>query len=615
MCDPKVTIIQGGQVIGEDVIGYVTVHPKHSIFIKGITVSMKGKYQTITKDSYHTTYKLSNGRSSVKHATVEKNTKIKEVFYQSEETQILDDLTQNTFQSLEIPPVEYRIPFKYTLPNNQPTSISMKYGEVFVKYLLCFKVIDINGGCTKINKPIPYNIQSKQHTAHPIKITEENDVASATVSISDDHPTVGDDLIFNIKCTSKCEEYLTGKVTVFTSHTFQGQVVCVRSETEYIENVPPFETASINQGIKIPIAFPTTITTNINKNFIVKSYCTFHLWVGAHTFSMKIPITIGCDVPQNKMKERVKAFDYDGIFNKQIISYGAHFRPPPSYQDVCKNFNNGVEMVKINDRTYYINHLTRTTSTTSDSQTDCEYPYPLYSSTILPDGWSLGKIFGEKYFIDHENKKTTWEDPRKQKQGLIPHIQKNTKNSKLVIQVFKAVGLCVLNKNIPDPYVRVRLDEKSWNQTDSYKDQLDIAFNKNNVFEIPLSETRSNVIVYVFDKYKIGSDVFMGGVDINLMYFPQDVIIEDWFPLSCFGDKSKAITGKLYMSVYYKVNDAVQPITQKINGYSSLDIPYYPKTSIMDTQLEKQRKVREKYKMANPPMILLDGLVVCKQEA
>jgi hypothetical protein len=41
-----------------------------------------------------------------------------------------------------------------------------------------------------------------------------------------------------------------------------------------------------------------------------------------------------------------------------------------------------------------------------------------YQNIPLPCGWEQGvDEHGRKYFINHVNKKTTWEDPRKHPQG------------------------------------------------------------------------------------------------------------------------------------------------------------------------------------------------------
>lgn len=64
------------------------------------------------------------------------------------------------------------------------------------------------------------------------------------------------------------------------------------------------------------------------------------------------------------------------------------------------------EMVDENGRTYYSNHIDRTTT--------YNRPEPIDESLgELPRGWEmLRNGRGVAYFVDHNTRSTTWEDPR-----------------------------------------------------------------------------------------------------------------------------------------------------------------------------------------------------------
>ena len=120
-----------------------------------------------------------------------------------------------------------------------------------------------------------------------------------------------------------------------------------------------------------------------------------------------------------------------------------------------------------------------------------------------------------------------------------------------------------------------------------------------------------NVVVYFYDKNKVFWDTFIGGVNIDLLHFPYDVEIQDWFPLSSFNDENKLITGKVLMKVCYRVGLVDDVPSVSIDGISSVYKKNWKLTNGMKEQLEKQRKMREKKGMKQSPLEEWDNEVVC----
>ncbi|KAL7717235.1 WW domain-containing protein [Entamoeba marina] len=435
-----------------------------------------------------------------------------------------------------------------------------------------------------------------------------------TATVSDINPSVGDEIKIKVICGIQSNTPLKCNVLLCTHHYYKTSYVDGSSEDFELTNEMPKsdEGYVIEKTITIPFRFPTT--TNI-KDYSIKSFYRVVI-MSQNRNTLDIPLNVGFDVKSKNYLERSKVYGYGRIYKKNHIkTHEFHYTSPPSFNQLqeiyLKELPNGIEKIETLNDTYYINHFKRSTSSSPNSELLCNYPYPLYNAINLPKGWSIGNSFGEKYFINHETKKTTWTDPRSSQQKIIPHLTISTK-CYLNITIFKVIGLCVLGKNIPDPFIGIIDDQYKMKKTNSYKDELDIEFQDKNIFEIPLSSTRSNVIIYVFDKYKFKSDIFMGGVNIDLMNFPPNIIIEDWFPLSCFGDKSIPITGKIHMRICYQTDKTINPPIQIINGFSLLNYPYYPKSPIMEEQLEKVKKIREKYNMKESPMIIKDNQVICE---
>ncbi|KAL7717040.1 WW domain-containing protein [Entamoeba marina] len=311
--------------------------------------------------------------------------------------------------------------------------------------------------------------------------------------------------------------------------------------------------------------------------------------------------------------QRSKYFGGKRDFTKITGFYGSHFRMPPSYEEIQKNLPVGFEQIEMeNGLTYYANHFARTTSYAIDMDDDCDIPYPLYNASMLPSGWSLGKSYGEWYFIDHNTHQTTWVDPRPLEMRTIPHVEKK-KKAKFTVQISKAIGLPVLGWGNPDPYCCMKDINGKWVNTDVVNKMLDINFKKKrNTMEITIDKDRENVVLYMYDHHKFTFDAFMGGVNFDLQYFPPNVVIEDWFGLENFGDKSRAVTGKVLLRVCYHVDDNINPPLAQIKGHSIINLDYYPDTRLIRDQIKKQNEVRKKLKLRENPMLDYEGTIICE---
>ncbi|ELP88392.1 hypothetical protein EIN_228950, partial [Entamoeba invadens IP1] len=133
----------------------------------------------------------------------------------------------------------------------------------------------------------------------------------------------------------------------------------------------------------------------------------------------------------------------------------------------------------------------------------------------------------------------------------------------------------------------------------------------NNRLSFEVSKDRTNVMVYMYDRHRIGFDVFMGAVNFDLQYFPPDVLIQDWFQLSCFGQKDTAVTGKVLLRVCYRVSQNANCVFVDIQGKSPLLRDYYPYTHFLIEQIEKQNKARKDKKLCSNTMMMFEGQIVC----
>ncbi|KAL7715011.1 WW domain-containing protein [Entamoeba marina] len=617
MASLRININDGSDVIGDTIQGIVSLMVKKPIFVKDIIVYVVGQYNTKECHKKREREPVIGGVPDYQYVTKEVYENVIYEFYHSKEKQLLKEIQGNSKYQIEFPPGLFHYSFKIKTIDNLPSTVRSGMKMCDLEYFLCTKVICHDDTQIFNRKKLTYCINLKRHIPQPTTVKKSDKIADLTVTLSDVNPSVGDEIQLKVVCHSHITQPLKCLAYFISYHHHKTNLIDKTIEMFHLDDkvTKMDEGYVIEKTITLPISFPTT--TNI-KDYSIKSQCSLSLLHELQQCGLDIPLNIGFDVKSENYLKRSKVFGYGcgRIYRKNHVkTHEFHYTSPPSFNQLqkiyLKQLPNGIEKIETLNDTYYINHFKRSTSSSPNSELLCNYPFPLYNAINLPKGWSIGNSFGEKYFINHETKKTTWKDPRSSQQKIIPHIN-TTAKGQLNVTIVKAIGLCVLGKNIPDPYIGIIGDRYKWKKTNSYKDKLDIEFEDKNIFEIPLSSTRSNVIIYVFDKYKFKSDIFMGGVNIDLMNFPPNIIIEDWFPLSCFGDKSIPITGKILMRICYQTDKTIDFPIHIINGFSLLDYPYYPKSPIMEEQLEKVKKIREKYDMKESPMIIKDNKVICE---
>ncbi|KAL7719806.1 WW domain-containing protein [Entamoeba marina] len=538
-------------------VSVILTHPGHIAGepIRGY-VTVKTKQTKMVKNVYvnifgksHTFFTVSSGEGSSE--TIGVNNDV----YRSPPISVIDERHgTNSNLEQELAPGIYTFPFVVAFPDNLPSSTSIGNGRVLVWYYINGTIAYSNNtGCSSDSVIIPMCITPKKKPPQPVVMSDSvNGVVEFKLSIADNFPAVGDSVQLNLSCTNHSNQYpVKLSLHLMSVHDYQNTHFSVSSPSVTFIEVPPRSASSINGALIVPIDMPTTTQ---HQGFNISTYLVV-TGKGAAPF------------------ERVA---------------------PPSYSDIIRgNLPKGIEKIvsEDDDVEYYINHFNRTTSLLPDTHAPCNFPYPLYNSALLPSGWSIASSPSNERFI--------------------PHICHGIKG-KLKVEVLKAVGLCALGKNVPNPYVGMIGADDKMVKTNSYKGKLDIKFDKKNKLEVELLFTRTNVIIYVFDKCRIGSDVFMGGVNIDLQYFPPDVIVEDWFGLSCFGDKSITVTGKLLLRVCYRVDHNIDTPLISIKGHSSLNHPYYPNSLPMREQIKKQQQMRTKYKMGDSPMINYEGVLMCR---
>ncbi|ELP86191.1 hypothetical protein EIN_329180 [Entamoeba invadens IP1] len=588
-----ITLTHPGQVLGEQIRGFVTAK---AILIYTRTV---------------TTYSTVNKRRVAHHHTVTEhvNTKV----YQSPDFPVIEELhNHNISLTTELAPGKYDYPFVFQLPQGLPSSQFFTGRNVSVTYQISAKVISKNNSTTKSSGfVLPVCISTQRHIPRPKMFVDNTAPLSIQLAIDDEIPAVGDVVTGTLQLRNDSQHNVTMTASFCAVHTYRNTRCEVFSGTTAFPVFGPRSTNSAPFNMSVPIDIPLSIS---NDPFNVSNYIKIDGSYGGKSFQMLCPIQIGCDMIDPRMMcERAAVFGGRRDFTKATAFYGKHFRVPPHYENITNpNLPIGVEEIEgVDGQNYFVSHFSRQCSFTPDMQNGCNIPYPSYNSAMLPPGWAMGMDYGETYFIDHNTRSTTWVDPRPMEQRIVPHIALN-KTATFTVEIIKATGLPILGWGFPDPYACVWDEKQKWVSTGVVPKSIDPVFTKNNTLSFKVEKDRRNVMVYLYDKHKITYDVFMGAINFDLQYFPPDVSIQDWFQLSCFGEKETAITGKVLMKVCYRVNEDVNNVAVDIIGKSPLLQDYYPYTHFIMDQIEKQNKARTEKKLPENSMMMCEGKIICR---
>ncbi|KAL7713135.1 WW domain-containing protein [Entamoeba marina] len=595
MIKSTITLTHPGHLREESIRGFVTVKVNSATLISNVDVYVEGKTRThITRR-----HPDSNSNPIVKD--------FDEVFYTSPPYSTFDDFHSSSLSKIiELAPGEHSYPFSFNLPTNLPSSLFFPNANCYLKYDLYARV-HLKTDEVIISNPytIPLCLSSTPHTPAPHSFTFNTPNTDIIVQISDTTPTLGDTLHLSMTCMNRTSKTLDITANLVSTHTFRTTVIKMKSDPVSFTSSPPEQSTRVAY-LTVPLKMPPTTST---QNFEITNSLEISYFINRKSVIHTIPLIFNIDVTDPLlMSSRAQLFGGKRDFSKVTGFYGIHFRPSPEYSIIQKDVPVGYEHVTTSTSdTYIINHFTR-----SIISGDFSYPYPLYNSTLLPHGWSMGSEYGETYFIDHNTCSTSWQDPRPNEERVIPHI-KLGKTAKFTVEVIEATGLPVLGWGVPDPYVCLLDSDETWKRTDVVKKSLDPSFvGCNNKLEITLDSKRGNVVIYLFDYHRISFDVFMGGVEFDLQYFPQDTVIDDWFGLSCFNNKNNPVTGMVHLKVCYRVNESIRPANIQVCGKTELNEVYYPFTAMIEKQIEKQNTTRKSLGTNKTnPMKVLDGKIVC----
>ncbi|BFU26356.1 arrestin domain containing protein [Entamoeba histolytica HM-1:IMSS-B] len=610
MLDFFITLTHPGHILGEPIQGFVTVTTNSPTFIKGITVFIEGVFNTHYTETITTTETDNEGK--VHQTTREVETPKTTIIYSSPKYPVLEELhNHNIALTTELAPGSYSYPFVIQLPKGIPSSSFFNDRDVNVQYMIHCELTKKNGSkCRSDGFVIPLCVNPDYHLPRPRVFCDNSSGVNIQLTLSDDSPSVGDIVQMTLQCTNLLRDQLELRASFVATHNYKTTNVNSRSSEFVFQPILTHSTSTLVGTLTIPLDLPTTTHSG---EFSINTYVNIQGKAGRKTIDILFPVEIGYDIkgPQ-LMTERSRLFGGRRDFTKTTGFYGAHFRMPPSYQTVVdKTLAPGIEQIlTVDQQPYYVSHFTRQTSLTPDMNNPCALPYPIYNAAMLPPGWSIGQDYGEWYFIDHNTQTTSWIDPRPLEQRIIPHIIKG-KEARFEVEIVKAIGLPVLGWGCPDPYACVWDSNENWIKTNKQSNSLDPVFTKKNKISIIVSKERTNVVVYLYDYHRIGWDVFMGAVNFDLQYFPPDVIIQDWYQLSNFGNKSTAVTGKVLLKVCYKVEQTNEIPTVIINGHSPLYRDYYPDTCVVRDQIKKQNELRKKKKMRENPMMDYEGHIIC----
>ena len=607
-----INIVDAGQTIGDIIKGFVNIYVESDkLLVRSVQVQICGICETFYTYQRRYTVRTSNGtrtRTETVRVPIVYN------FYNTGSVPVLDEKHYvKGMNYMELCQGVFSFPFMIKVPPNLPSACL-----TYIHYNFVASFTTTKGKVTQSPlMQLPLCISPIRHQAQPGVSNMPTKVAgNLKITMSDIKPAVGDTVQVSLDFNNTSDKDVAFQASFYMDHRYRNTHQQRESAIFTLGSVRSHSNGALSTFIKVPETFPTEV--NIQDIHVNTFLRVIGLVNGHNKIEVFVPIHIGSDMEDNASKiVRTQAFGIQRDYTRQIIFSGSHIRFPPEYGKIMMNeggrLMKGIEEVTSYEGVkYYVNHITRTTSMSPDSQVDCLYPYPEYNSICLPPGWSMGNDRGESVFIDHINGITSWNDPRPKECRIVPHIIEAVE-AKFTVEVIRAVGLPMLTSGEPDPYVCMYDDAKDkWIKTEKVENQFDPVFKKKNVLELFVNKNRMNVVVYVYDKRTLMSDEFMGGVNFDLQYFPPNVTIEDWFGLSNFGNEKLPTTGKVLLRVRYSVDASAPDEVVKISGHGSSNLDYYAITDKMESQLEKQEKHRLKKKKGECPTIKFEGKLICQ---
>ncbi|ELP88391.1 arrestin (or S antigen) N-terminal domain containing protein, partial [Entamoeba invadens IP1] len=416
-----ITLTHPGQIIGEQIRGFVSIHVNSPTLIKGVTVYVRGESHTYYTHPVTTT-KIVDGKTVTETNDVTEyvNTKV----YESPDFPVIEELhNHNTNLTTELAPGHYDYPFIIQLPQGIPSSLCFQDRNINLKYKIYAKVTSRKGGhTTSSGFDLPICITPQRHIPRQRIFVDNTTPFAIQLAISDEIPAVGDTIQMQMQCVNTTNSVVKLSASFVAIHTYNNTTCESSSGYTTFPDFSPQSTNTTPAFATIPIDLPVFVT---NDPFNVSTYIRIEGYYNRRNFQVMFPIVIGSDISNPQlMCDRAALFGGRRDFTKMTAFYGSHFRMSPNYQAVTNpKLPPGIEEIETPAfQKYYISHFTRQSSMSPDMSTVGQFPYPSYNCALLPPGWSMGMDYGEPYFIDHNTKTTSWIDPRPMERRVIPHV-------------------------------------------------------------------------------------------------------------------------------------------------------------------------------------------------
>ena len=431
----KIFLAQKCCILGEPIIGTVELTVSSPTRLRDLYLFVNGtSYTDYIEQRIETKRETTcDGIETVKTETFEERNPVTNTFFRSNRFRILDEKYFKDEKALiELPPGKHQFTFSVLLPEDLPCSTTFSRGlflnNLTVEYKL-YVVMNTNGK-EVTSSPFSFPIVASVIRHYPMDQTFYDNSTNADISIelSDSQASIGQDVLCTLNCKNNFWFTLNLKLFLKTYHTCVNTHVEDNYELFTIDSMKSSEERKNTFTFQIPLETKPTVTT---EKFSVENELILTGRAGIRSVYIRIPITVNCDIHDPEvLKKRCEILGYERIPIDQQKFPGFHSQELPMYSIVVDE-TLPLEVEKImtrNDVPYYISHFTRQTSATPDMTTPCGYPYPLYYASLLPPGWSVGMEFGKLFFIDHNTKTTTWNDPRPIEQQFVPHMKFNKKS-------------------------------------------------------------------------------------------------------------------------------------------------------------------------------------------
>lgn len=566
--------------------GYATVEieGRKPIIIKSFTIQFYGEYTTyFTRiEEHHESRMKENPETKEmtkeivivkKEIGIPKKTK----FYLPPSQQISSVKMSNGY--IELSPGIHRFPIVYQIEQKGlPSTTVFTDKKYSLKYFIVSEILDENENkLTSEIYQIPLCYKSESISYIPLKTTKRysDDSSSFELTLNTWRPSSGNIVSLHMKYKNK--QLCSTEISMFIKTIIYAESrVSHLNDTEFSEETEPVLIGSVSSYSTEEFSMCYQIPVSIQSVVYNSEFHVFHkLIIRQKKFystlkDVSFDIDINCIISREDIQsQRIHTYISKSI---PIQSPSSRQFQLPKYIDIIDSqLPQGIEQIipfSKQSQTYYVNHFTRTTSLTPQTNEDCDKKYPFYESLLLPPGWSIGKINGQRYFIDHNSRRTTWDDPRCNEELVIPHSHVD-EDSFFTIEILETKDLIEEKLFSEKFYATIVNEKKQWISTKILENGIQQS-EKRRELKTKLTSERINIVIHFFRYKLLWKDVFRGEIDLDLLYIPPNTIIQDWFEIKQYGKDSYQVLGKVLLKICYSIGNYQKYDEIIVDGYNPL---------------------------------------------